>query len=338
MQETIAYGTMMMTLGLVLSGIGWRAGPAAAAAFGVVVLLTAHIVTPADLASGFQVLWRPFLAIVSIMLTANVARRLGILDNFARAIEPRPGQSVGRVFGLAFILSAITSAALNNDAAVLLLTPLIVELVRRCYPDRPDLVVPFAFAVFSAAGVAPLVISNPMNLIVAEYAGIGFNEYALRMIPIAIVGWVTTYAVLRAIFRRERDLGHLAVLAASPHRSGTLGRSRVLGDPDLPFLHLHHCPGPPQRWAGGSDRGPLFVRQQLRGPGGVDRHFVGSGLGGFEQPPHGDSQRTRYPQFAGGDATARVGSAHRRGPGAPSFAHGVAGWPSMARFASPAGC
>ena len=54
MQETIAYGTVMMTLGLTLSGIGWRAGPAAAAAFGVVVLLTAHIVTPADLASGFQ--------------------------------------------------------------------------------------------------------------------------------------------------------------------------------------------------------------------------------------------------------------------------------------------
>jgi len=81
---------MMMTLGLVLSGIGWRAGPAAAAAFGVVVLLTAQIVTPADLAGGFQVLWRPFLAIVSIMLTANVARRLGILDTFARAIEPRP--------------------------------------------------------------------------------------------------------------------------------------------------------------------------------------------------------------------------------------------------------
>src|SRR5713226_3546555 len=205
MQETIAYGTMMMTLGLVLSGIGWRAGPAAAAAFGVVVLLTAHIVTPADLASGFQVLWRPFLAIVSIMLTANVARRLGILDNFARAIEPRPGQSVGRVFGLAFILSAITSPALNNDAAVLLLTPLIVELVRRCYPHRPDLLVPFAFAVFSAAGVAPLVISNPMNLIVAEVAGVGFNEYAARMIPISVAGWLTAYAVLRVIFRRQLD-------------------------------------------------------------------------------------------------------------------------------------
>src|SRR5260221_11769324 len=106
MQETIAYGTMMMTLGLVLSGIGWRAGPAAAAAFGVVVLLTAHIITPADLASGFQVLWRPFLAIVSIMLTANVPRRLGILDNFPRAIEPCPAQSGARVFVLPLHLIA----------------------------------------------------------------------------------------------------------------------------------------------------------------------------------------------------------------------------------------
>src|SRR5439155_6682292 len=59
---------------------------------------------------------------------------------------------------------------------------------RRCCPDRSDLVVPFAFAVFSAAGVAPLVISNPMNLIVADYAGISFNEYAARMVPIAIAG------------------------------------------------------------------------------------------------------------------------------------------------------
>src|SRR5260370_42599752 len=101
MQETIAYGTMMMTLGLVLSGIGWRAGPAAAAAFGAVVLLTAHIVTPADLASGFHVLWRPFVAIRAIMLTPDVAQQLRILDNFARAIEPRPGQSRGRVFGIA---------------------------------------------------------------------------------------------------------------------------------------------------------------------------------------------------------------------------------------------
>jgi arsenical pump membrane protein len=207
MQPFIAYGTMMMTVGLVLSvprvSIGRHVGPASIAMLGVVILVATGVVSPADVASVFTVLWRPFVTILSIMLTTNVAHRLGILDHFASLLQPRPGQSVQYVFGLVFALSAATSAVLNNDAAVLLLTPLIIGLVRRCYPDRADLLVPFAFAVFSAAGVAPLVISNPMNLIVAEYAGIGFNEYAARMAPISVAGWLTAYAVLRFIFRRQ---------------------------------------------------------------------------------------------------------------------------------------
>ena len=204
MREAIAYGTMIVTLGLVLSRprfAGFHLGPAGAGAVAVLVLVAAGIVTPADVAGGFDALWRPSLTILSLMLTTNVAQRLGVLDDLARWIEPRPGQSLASVFRSVFVLSAATSAVLNNDAAVLLLTPLIVGLVRRAYPGRPDLVVPFAFAVFSAAGVAPLVISNPMNLVIAEYAGIGFNEYAARMIPIALAGWVTAYAVLRAVFR-----------------------------------------------------------------------------------------------------------------------------------------
>ncbi|GAC1421659.1 MAG: hypothetical protein NVSMB62_16790 [Acidobacteriaceae bacterium] len=98
------------------------------------------------------------------------------------------------------MLSAGASAILNNDAAVLLVTPLVVGLVRRHYVDGRGPIVPFVFAVFSAAGVAPLVISNPMNLVVAGYAGITFNEYAWRMIPIAVAGWILTYWILRALF------------------------------------------------------------------------------------------------------------------------------------------
>ena len=59
----------------------------------------------------------------------------------------------------------------------------------------------FAFAVFLAPGVAPLVVSNPMNMIVAEYAGIRFNAYAATMLPISVVGALTTYLILRWRFR-----------------------------------------------------------------------------------------------------------------------------------------
>jgi len=201
----------MITLCLVICrpriGTSLHIGPGAAAAFGVAVMLATQIVSPADLAHSFHTLWRPSLTILSIMLTTNVAQRLGVLDYFAGFLEPREGHSAARVFRSVFIFSAITSAVLNNDAAVLLLTPIVVGLIRRNYPNRPDLIMPFAFAVFSAAGVAPLVISNPMNLIVAEYAGIDFNEYAFLMVPIAVAGWITAYAVLRVVFRRELRLG-----------------------------------------------------------------------------------------------------------------------------------
>jgi arsenical pump membrane protein len=64
-------------------------------------------------------------------------------------------------------------------------------------------VTPFAFAVFMAAGVAPLSTSNPMNLVVAERAGIGFNQYALRMVPIAIVASLASYLCIRWVYRKE---------------------------------------------------------------------------------------------------------------------------------------
>jgi Na+/H+ antiporter NhaD/arsenite permease-like protein len=52
-----------------------------------------------------------------------------------------------------------------------------------------------------AAGVAPLVVGNPMNLVVAERAGIGFNAYALHMIPVALAGGLTSYLLLARMFR-----------------------------------------------------------------------------------------------------------------------------------------
>ena len=91
----------------------------------------------------------------------------------------------------------------HDSPAILLLTPLVVALSRRLYPGRPGVTEAFVFAVFLAPGVAPLVVSNPMNMIVAEYAGIGFNAYAAVMVPISLGGALATYLVLRFAFRRE---------------------------------------------------------------------------------------------------------------------------------------
>ena len=112
-------------------------------------------------------------------------------------MSPWAQGSPRRLLIVVFALGLGTSVVLNNDSAVLLVVPIVVTLVRQLYPGRNDIVAWFALVVFMAAGVAPLMVSNPMNLIVAEYAGMSFNSYAARMLPVAVAGWVVAFTVLR---------------------------------------------------------------------------------------------------------------------------------------------
>lgn len=163
------------------------------------LMLLTGVVGVVEAGQAFVNLWRPFVAIIAIMVTTAVAYELGVLDWLAARVDAR-ARSAQHLFTLVFAMSALTATALNNDAAVLLITPLVVTMVRRRYPERPDLIVPFAFAVFMSAGVAPLMISNPINMIIAEYAGLDFNSYLLHMVPVALTGWVVAYGILRWLF------------------------------------------------------------------------------------------------------------------------------------------
>jgi arsenical pump membrane protein len=179
-----------------------RAAPAIGGVAGVLLALASGKVGGAELEAAGRVLWRPLLTITAVMAMTSAAREVGLFERLAAIIEPRTRGPVRHAFRVVFVISALSSAVLSNDAAVLVLTPAVLALLRAVYPVRnPKFSVPFAFAVFYAAGVAPFVVGNPMNLVVAERAGVGFNLYAARMIPVAIAGWITAYLVLAHLFR-----------------------------------------------------------------------------------------------------------------------------------------
>jgi arsenical pump membrane protein len=207
MEEAVAYSTLAITVTLAVSRprIGLRelrVTPGTAALFGVTVLLMAGLLSFDDMVSSARIQWRPLLSLTCIMVMTGVVHEIGAFERLARWLEAHAREtSARRAFALVFLASIITPSLLNNDAAILLLTPLVVALTRRLYPGRPGVTEAFAFAVFLAPGVAPFVISNPMNMIVAEFAGIGFNAYSLVMVPISIAGAALTYAILRAHYR-----------------------------------------------------------------------------------------------------------------------------------------
>lgn len=201
--EALTYSTVAVTLGLVVTrpriGPRFRLSPALAAVMGVAVLAAVGAVRLGDVGWAARTMWRPLLGIVSIMVMTGVARRAGVLDSMADVVFNRAEGSPRRLFGLVFAFGVVTAAVLNNDSAILLLTPLVVDAAKK---RHPTLVVPLAFAVFLSAGVAPLIVSNPMNMVVASVSGIGFNEYASRMVLPAIGGWLVTFTVAYLVFRR----------------------------------------------------------------------------------------------------------------------------------------
>jgi len=216
MQPAVAYAALAVTVGLAVTRprlrAGFRVTPGVAAIAGVLALVVARMLTASMMLDAARVQWRPLVTLTSIMILTGVVQEVGAFDRLAAAIERRArARSAASAFTAVFALAVVTPALLNNDAAILILTPLVVALTRRLYPRRPEITIAFAFAVFLAPGVAPFIVSNPMNMIVAEYAGLGFNAYAKVMVPLSLFGAALTYGVLRTLYRRVlRSAGEAA--------------------------------------------------------------------------------------------------------------------------------
>ncbi len=219
MEQVVAYGTLGMTVSLAvirprigLSDLRFTPGRAAAA--GVLVLVLTGLLSFDQLCEAASVQWRPLVALTCIMIMTGLVQEVGAFDRLASWIETRARtRTMRHTFTVVFVLSVITPSLLNNDSAILILTPLVVALTRRLYPNNPRATMAFAFAVFLAPGVAPFIVSNPMNMIVAEFAGLHFNSYAAVMLPISVIGAGLTYVILRWQFR---DVFTLAKAAPAP--------------------------------------------------------------------------------------------------------------------------
>jgi arsenical pump membrane protein len=190
---------------VLVGAVAWRpygTGPTLGALAAVAIVMVGGIVGLGDIRDALAAQWRAYVTLSSIMAMTAAAEHMGLLERLASWIEPRTRGPVRHAFRVTFVLSALVATVLSNDAAILLMTPTVLALLRTVYPKRnPKFLVPFAICVFASAGVAPLVISNPMNLIFADHVGIGFNRYSVTMIPIAVAGWIVAYAVLAYVFR-----------------------------------------------------------------------------------------------------------------------------------------
>ena len=117
----------------------------------------------------------------------------------------RWGRGSGRrLFVYLVLLGAAVSALFANDGAALILTPIVIAMLL-ALKFTPAATLAFVMAAGFIADTAslPLVVSNLVNIVSADYFGIGFAEYASVMVPVNLVSVAATLVVLMWFFRRD---------------------------------------------------------------------------------------------------------------------------------------
>lgn len=179
-------------------GIGWSA------LGGAVVALLLGVVQWADVGVVWDIVWDATFTFVALIVISLILDEAGFFA-WAALHVARWGNGWGHLlFPLTVVLGAIIAAFFANDGAALLLTPIVIAILLRLNFSPPA-----AFAFIIATGFVadttslPLVISNLVNIVSANYFDIGFDRYAAVMVPVNLVSLTATLVVLWIAFGRR---------------------------------------------------------------------------------------------------------------------------------------
>jgi arsenical pump membrane protein len=182
-----------------------RIEPAKAAVLGALIIVGSGILPQPGLFNTLGFLSLPILTIVSLMVITLIVESAGFFRLLAWRIAKAANGNALRLFTYLFFTGTITGTLFTNDAAVLIFTPMVYELIEEIKEDSWKAVnkVPYYFAVLYVANlVGAFIISNPINMIVSGWFGIGFTEYAVWMVIPAVVSMIVTYYGMRILFRQ----------------------------------------------------------------------------------------------------------------------------------------
>lgn len=205
-------------------GIGWSAMA------GAVLALALGVVQLADIPVVWGIVWNATITFIAVIIISLLLDEAGFFE-WAALHVARWGRGNGRsLFAYLVLLGAAVAALFANDGAALILTPIVIAMLL-ALKFSPAATLAFVTAAGFIADTAslPLIVSNLVNIVSADFFNIGFAEYASVMVPVNLVSIAATLGMLLWFFRRDIPatyelsqlrLPQLAIRDAATFRAG----------------------------------------------------------------------------------------------------------------------
>lgn len=169
-----------------------------AAAAGATLMVVLGLADPLHAGRAVGGNWNVLLFFAGLMAVAGLAEEAGVFAAITGAALRVGGGSPVRLLGAICVAAALVTCFLSNDAAALILTPVVALTAQRAGADPVPYALATSFVADAASGLLP--VANPVNILTIDAFHVGLGAYLrVLLLPAMLVAAVTVAAILVAL-------------------------------------------------------------------------------------------------------------------------------------------